>query len=739
MRAVDVVVPVYKGLEETRRCLASALATIDPAWARVVVINDGSPDPAITAYLRELDASRDDLVLLENDHNRGFVATVNRGMQHDVQRDVLLLNSDVEVANDWLRRLREAVYHHQRVASVTPFSNNATICSFPDFCSDNPLLFGLSVAELDTCFASQFGVDDVVPVPTGVGCCMYLRRDCLDAVGLFDEQTFGRGYGEENDWCQRAERAGWRNLHLANCFVYHAGGVSFGAEQQQRVDRAQQLLAKKHPRYAGDVAQFLAADPAREKRGRALLALVAASKLPKILMISHKLGGGAQQHVDELAQLYSGQALCLQLVPEREGESVLLSCYDGGRHLRDGLHFEVPGEYDKLLQLLAALGVGRVHFHHTMGLPPRIWLLARDLGCGYDLTVHDYYLVNGNPTLTDENARYVSESRDDFDQQCAGHYPLPPGVDAQQWRDNQRLLVENAERVIFPSLDARRRFTGFFTVKSAIAAWHPDYRLSQPYPAPHWHFRAERSPDGRALRVLVLGALSREKGADILEQVAAGLADQAVEFHLLGYAYRALEGGVITHGPYRNGDAYRLVEDIAPDVVWYPAQWPETYSYTLSIALHCGLPVVVPDIGAFPERVAGRAASAVLPWDESPERVLVFWRDVLQRGELPAAAPVQGAAAAAPAQDDDFYQGAYLLPVAARSTELPAALLDGLVVNYRASRTGLSRAERLLRRIWQVSRSTLVARCVALVPFGLKQSFKRRLSSRPMHDIVHKE
>ena len=63
----------------------------------------------------------------------------------------------------------------------------------------------------------------------------------------------------------------------------------------------------------------------------------------------------------------------------------------------------------------------------------------------------------------------------------------------------------------------------------------------------------------------------------------------------------------------------------------------------------------------------------------------------------------------------------------------------GLVDNYRASRAGLSRSERLLRRIWQVSRSPLVARCVALLPFGLKQSFKRRLSSRPMHDIVHKE
>jgi hypothetical protein len=40
---------------------------------------------------------------------------------------------------------------------------------------------------------------------------------------------------------------------------------------------------------------------------------------------------------------------------------------------------------------------------------------------------------------------------------------------------------------------------------------------------------------------------------------------------------------------------------------------------------------------------------------------------------------------------------------------------------------------------WHLSRTPLVAKCVALVPFRLKQSFKRRLSARPMHDIVYKE
>ncbi len=733
MRKVDIIIPVYKGLEETRRCLSSVLATVDPEWARVLVINDASPEPAITAYLSELAAAREHLVLLENEHNLGFVATVNRGMQYDRQRDVLLLNSDVEVANDWLHRLREAAYHHANVASLTPFSNNATICSFPDFCRNNDLLFGLSVAELDACFAGQFGVEDVIPVPTGVGCCMYIRRDCLDAVGYFDLETFGKGYGEENDWCQRAGKLGWRNLHLANCFVYHAGGISFGAEQQARVDKAQVLLAQRHPRYAGEVERYLAADPAREKRGRALLALVAGSKLPRVLMISHKLGGGAQQHVEELVRLYRGRALFLQLTPEREGESVLLTCYDGVRRLQDGLHFEVLGEYDKLLRLLEELGVGRVHFHHTMGLPPRLWLLARDLGCGFDLTIHDYYLINGNPTLTDSEARFASDEVENFDQLCAGHYPLPAGVDAARWRENQRLLVENADRVIFPSLDARRRFCRFFTVRSAVVAWHPDYRASQPYPAPRWRFPADRP-----LRVLVLGALSREKGADGLEAVAQAMAGDEIEFHLLGYAYRALAGRLVTHGPYRNSEVYNLIGKIDPDLVWYPALWPETYSYTLSVALHCGLPVVVPDIGAFRERVAGRPLSAVVPWDKSLAQWQSFWRSILATGELPAtvAPVVEGGRSEA---DNNFYTDSYLQAVPVREGSLAPATLDSLAMNFYLLRAGLSRSEQLLRGIWRLSRYPLVARCVAVLPFRLKQAFKRRLSSRPMHDIIYRE
>jgi len=730
MRDVDIVIPVYNGYEETVACLESCLASVDYPWARIVIVNDCTPDPRIGDYLQAVAGRTGRVVLLHNDANLGFVRTANRGMAHDETRDVLLLNSDVEVSGNWLQRLREAAYENASVGSLTPFSNNATLCSFPNICKDNRLLFDLSSAEIDARFADLFTTTDVVDYPTGIGFCMYIRRDCLDAVGLFDAETFGRGYGEENDWCQRAAAAGWRNVLLANCFVYHKGGVSFADTQESLLANAMEILDQRYPGYHRTIQDVIANDPAKGYRIQAAFDLLARQDKPKIVVVCHKLGGGAQQHIDELGALYGTQALFLQITPEQEGQSIRLEIFEQGVRLQDGLYFDGDREYDKLIGLLRELGVDRVHFHHTMGLHPRLWVLARDLGCEYDLTLHDYYLVNGNPTLTDAQARYVPDSSSDFDERCAEHYPLPAGVTAGAWRQNQRMLVENAARVIFPSEDCRRRFLKFYTVKRALAAWHPDYHLSQPYPEPTWAYHGDRP-----LKVLVLGAISREKGADVLEQVASGLGDESIAFHLLGYAYRALARSVITHGPYQNHEVYRLVEEIAPDVLWFPALWPETYSYTLSVALHLGLPVVVPDIGAFIERVQNRSLSVVQPWDNSTAQWEDFWRETLRTGQLPvgeSGEPVVSSGQMA----ENFYQQEYLQAVRARVGALSAEMRRSIEENYSVSLPVLSRSERLLAWIWRLSRTTFVARIIALVPFRLQRALKRRLSRKPMHDIV---
>lgn len=267
---VDVIVPVYRGLADTRRCVESVLASRCKLSFRLLVINDASPEPEITDWLRETAQTNPQIVLIENTDNLGFVATVNRGMELSANNDVVLLNSDTEVANDWLDRLHRAAYCDARVASVTPFSNNATICSYPQFCEINPTP-ALGTAALDQLFA-ECNAGEVIDVPTGVGFCMYIRRACLREIGLFDVENFGKGYGEENDFCVRAANAGWRNLHALDTFVLHAGGVSFGESKRERELAAMDTLRRLHPDYEPSVHRFLAVDPAKTARQRVDLA-----------------------------------------------------------------------------------------------------------------------------------------------------------------------------------------------------------------------------------------------------------------------------------------------------------------------------------------------------------------------------------------------------------------------------------------------------------------------------------
>ncbi|MDN4629859.1 glycosyltransferase family 2 protein, partial [Erwinia sp. PsM31] len=71
-----------------------------------------------------------------------------------------------------------------------------------------------------------------------------IRRVCLNQVGYFDVETFGRCYGEDNDWCQRADMLGWKNYHQLNVIAYHKGGVSFAGEQRPRKLKDMELLCE---------------------------------------------------------------------------------------------------------------------------------------------------------------------------------------------------------------------------------------------------------------------------------------------------------------------------------------------------------------------------------------------------------------------------------------------------------------------------------------------------------------
>lgn len=261
---VDIIVPLYRNLALSQRCVESVLAHTDMSTARLVLVNDASPDEALVDWCASL-ASREDTLLITHAENRGFVVSVNAGMALSEDRDVVLLNSDTEVPAGWLERLATAAASDPRIATLTPFSNNGSICSYPYFCDASPLPAGLDLARLDALVA-EANRGRVADLPTAVGFCMYIRREALQRYGLFDAERYGRGYGEENDFSMRVAAAGMRNVLCADLFVYHEGGVSFGESRQALMLRAEELLVARYPDYPKLVAAFVANDSLRDLR-----------------------------------------------------------------------------------------------------------------------------------------------------------------------------------------------------------------------------------------------------------------------------------------------------------------------------------------------------------------------------------------------------------------------------------------------------------------------------------------
>lgn len=298
---VDIVIPVYGSRLLVLQTIESVLASTALTPFELTVIDDASPDETLRHELQLL-ADNGVLSLVRNERNIGFVGAANRGLALHADRDVVLLNSDTRVFGDWLDRLMARLYGGRRVATVSPMSNAATILSYPVFLRENHMPSG-DCEVLDRLCASIN--HEPVQIPTAVGFCMAIKRECLKEIGAFDEGRFGRGYGEENDFSLRAKAAGWSHVAATNTFVWHRGGGSFGSERGPLIEAAQQTLESLHPGYAASVQQFIAADALRDLRVTLDASRVGSDPRTKVLIVG-----------DLSESLVGSDALSLTLVPD---------------------------------------------------------------------------------------------------------------------------------------------------------------------------------------------------------------------------------------------------------------------------------------------------------------------------------------------------------------------------------------------------------------------------------------
>lgn len=612
-RGVDIIVPVYRGCEETAACLAALIDTARDR-AELIAIDDGSPDQDLVAMLDRL-AADGSITLLRNDTNRGFPATANRGISLHDDRDVILLNSDAVVHGDWVERLREAAYSAVDIGTVTPLTNTGSIASYPagteqDCAADEAARIDALAATVNRGLTAE--------LPVGVGFCLYIRRDCLAEIGLLDAETFAWGYGEEVDFCLRAAMRGWRHVLAADVFIRHAGGRSFGSRRHALLDRSTRIIDLRYPEFQRRIDEFHAADKVALVRRRLDEARLVAAPGPYVVLLTLALTGGVERCVRERAQSLRQMRLRpLIIKPVEPGASAVMLATDD--NAPNDLRYEIPGELLNLKGLLARIDIAFFELHHFIDNDPRLVEAMIGFSAPLDIYIHDYSWVCPQLNLTDDTHRYCGEPVVATCELCLAKNGSSVGavttVTALRLRSQKWLAA--ARRVIVPSRDVAQRLKGYFPgIRFVVTPWETDI-------AP----RATPVPQPGTTRVALIGAIGVHKGYEILLACArdAAMRQLPLEFVIIGYsaddAALFATGKVFITGRYAEDEVEELLAREAPHILFFPSVCPETWCYALTYALRSGLPVLGFDLGAIGERLRAHPNGIVLPVTENPARL----------------------------------------------------------------------------------------------------------------------
>jgi GT2 family glycosyltransferase len=595
----DIIVPIYNGYKHLN-ALFDTIKNTDLKY-KLIVIDDCSSDERILPLLEERLSEYENTTLLKNDVNMGFVKTVNRGLGL-IEHNVVILNSDIVLPENWLERLIAPIIESDKVASVTPFSNSATICSFPNFCEDNELLFGLSCNEIDRVFSVI--KPKYTEMPSGVGFCMAMSHNAIQTIGLFDDKTFGKGYGEENDWCQRAIKRGFINVIAENLFVFHNHGGSFeDDEKKQLMSKHLDLLNDKHPRYGFDVRMYIEADPVRNFRNYVLMRICGYASKYTVLYLTHNWGGGAEAYLEKKKR---------DLLKNNKNVIIVRYIAEKNRYIFSYAFQESGGQwmfstFSDILTVLKLLPIKEIYINALVGYPEiyktmKIIVGLRDaFEAKLTYLLHDYFCICPTIVLLDVDKKFCGLKDCDKCDKCLSKNLLNTRTDYESmrvWRDNWGEFLGTSDKIIAFSNSSTELLGKCYTDLPTIEV------------VPHkvdYLFEVHREhKTTHSLNIGVLGDINEAKGFNIIKDMLGIIKNEDLDIRIIllgSLQYPMKDPRLICGGRYSPSELPELILRHDVDLFLMPSVWPETFSYTTEEIMRMGYPIAVFDIGAPAERV----------------------------------------------------------------------------------------------------------------------------------------
>lgn len=612
---VSIIIPVYNAFSETRKCLDSILRAETPHIS-VFVINDASPEAGFGTLASEY--ASDEFNFLENTQNLGFSGTINKGINYarklSPDSDILILNSDTIVSRWWLRELKLVAMSSGEIGTVTALSNAAGPFSVNTF-SSTP-----SLSEINDVAGALREKAPLVcpPLPTGHGFCMYIKDELIEDIGVFDSHSFPKGYGEENDFCMRAVKKGWKNTFAARSFVYHKQNASFKEQKDKLISIGRAKVDSLHPEYSKLLNRTF-----NSHAYKSLMSLLGSvtqiesgmsPPLAKILyVISTESGGTPQTNLDLMKQvsakyecyLLVSNSKTLKLFVLKDNKLKLIQLHALHEKIHPSTHEST--EYDAVVsKWIGLLNISLLHIRHIGWHSFGIIEYSHHYGIPIVFSFHDFYTVCPTVKLLDGDKQYCGGVCSDTSKPCV----------PELWPASQLSNLNDFEVYIW-----QRRFKKYLSyisnfvttsesTKEVISNVYPTTSSDSFHVIPHGRDFTEfaqlaKYPHKKQkFRLVCPGNINVAKGLAYINELAE-VAPDILEIHIVGKVSNEvqLSSKLILHGEYEREQLKDIIASIEPSFGGVFSIWPETWCHTVTELLSCGVPLFTFGLGAIEERV----------------------------------------------------------------------------------------------------------------------------------------
>lgn len=228
--SVDIVMPVYNGMEYLGPCLESIEKCAGSIPYKIYIIDDKSQE-ATANFIRNLPRVYKNINVFVNEKNLGYTKTINRGLKLGTAPFALLLNHDTIVTKGWLESLIRCMQSDPHIGVAGLLSNAAGYQSVPRIRDEDGQFavneLPLTANEMSS-IVKKLSFRSYPRLPVINGFCFMIRRQVLRNIGYFDEVNYPICYGEEDEFCYRATLAGYELAVADDGYVRHLKSKTYG-------------------------------------------------------------------------------------------------------------------------------------------------------------------------------------------------------------------------------------------------------------------------------------------------------------------------------------------------------------------------------------------------------------------------------------------------------------------------------------------------------------------------------